>query len=184
VLPPQYDARIDERQVRLVPHVNEEKPERYLKIVLRPDRTLVTVIELLSLTSKQEGRQDYMSRRDTLLGQPVNLVELDFPVGGRRMPLARPLPRGDYFELVARADRRPDCEVYRWSVRQTLPSIALPLKPLDTDLRLDLGTVFATAHERGQYTLDLDYAQPLDLPLAPDDRAWAEGLARAFVPGR
>ena len=159
----------------------ELERESWLKIIHRPDRSLVAVIELLSPTNKREGYGQYMIKRANLLHQPVHLIELDFLVAGRRMPLARPLPRGDYFALVARADRRPDCQVYGWSVRQTLPRILLPLKAPDPDLRLDLGTVFATAHERGQYTLDLDYTQDLTLPLAPEDRVWAEGLARAYA---
>ena len=159
----------------------EQKPETYLKIVHRPDRVLVTVIELLSPTNKGEGRRGYMLRHLDLLHEPVHLVELDFLVSGQRMPLARPWPKGDYHALVSRAEQRPDCQVYSWSVRQALPKIAIPLKEPDPNFRLDLGAVLSTTYERGRNPHLSDYTRDLALPLSDEDRAWAEGLARAFA---
>ena len=159
----------------------ERKPETYLKIVHRPDRALVTVIELLSPTNKGEGRRDYMLKRLDLLHQPVHLVELDFLVSGQRMPLARPWPKGDYHALVSRAEQRPDCQVYSWSVRQRVPNIQLPLRAPDPDIRLDLGAVLATTYERGRNPHLSDYTRDLGLSLSDGDCTWAEGLARAFA---
>jgi hypothetical protein len=90
----------------------------------------------------------------------------------------RPLPRGDSYALVARAERRPDCEVYAWMIRDPLPRIPIPLLAPDPDLVLDLGAVFATAYERGRYRRLIDYSAPLTLVRKPEDRAWAEGMAR------
>lgn len=158
----------------------EEERETYVEILHRPDRSLVNVIELLSPANKTcPGRGQYWSKRDALLRQPVHVTEFDFLTNGRRVPMARPLPRGDYFAFVARGDRRPDCEVYPWTVRQPLPTVALPLLHPDPDLPLDLAAVFATAYDRGRYARSIDYAAALSLPLAPEDRAWAEGLAGA-----
>ncbi|GAC1475209.1 MAG: DUF4058 family protein [Isosphaeraceae bacterium] len=159
----------------------EEERETYIKIYRDPERTLVAVIELLSPSNKVEpGYREYLAKRDALLRQPIHLVELDFLIGGQRLPLAGPLPGGDYYALVARGDRRPDCEVYAWSVRHPLPKVAIPLRDPDPDLVLDLAEVFTTSYERGRYARSIDYKAPLALPLKPEDRAWAEGLAGAL----
>jgi hypothetical protein len=50
-------------------------------------------------------------------------------IGGRRVQTARPLPAGDYYALVARAERYPNAEVYAWTVRDQFPTIRIPLKP-------------------------------------------------------
>ncbi|MBX6316783.1 MAG: DUF4058 family protein, partial [Isosphaeraceae bacterium] len=140
---------------------------------------LVTVIEVLSPTNKTgSGREEYLEKRRELIDRPVNLVELDLLLGGRRLPMAEPLPPGDYYALVSRAERRPQAEVYAWTIRQPLPTIPIPLRPPDPDVPLDLAAIFATAYERGRYARSLDYGAPLTVPLAETDRLWAEGLAR------
>ena len=156
----------------------EEVRETYLEIIHRPERTLVAVVELLSPDNKVEpGFGQYLAKRNALLRGPVHLIELDFLVGGRRVPMARPLPPGDVYALVARGDRRPDCEVYAWSIRQPLSAIRIPLLSPDPDLALDLAAVYATTFERGRYSRSIDYDAPLSIGLASDDRAWAEGRA-------
>jgi hypothetical protein len=156
----------------------EEVREAYIEILHRPDRTLVAVLELLSPGNKAEpGYGDYLVKRHAILRQPIHLVELDFLIGGRRLPMRRPLPPGDSYALVARADRRPECDVYAWTVRHPLPMIRVPLRAPDPDLYLDLAAVYATAYERGRYARSIDYAAPLTVPLAPEDRAWAEQRA-------
>lgn len=165
--------------VPLMTVVEEEIREVWIEIRRRPDWTLVTVIELLSPSNKSEpGRSDSLAKRVALIGQPVHLVELDLLVGGRRLPMRRPLPRGDYYALVARADRRPNCDVYAWTIRDLLPTIPIPLQAPDPDVPLDLAVVFATAFERGRYARSIDSNAPLTIPLMPEDRSWAEELAR------
>jgi hypothetical protein len=155
-----------------------EERETFIEIRRLPDRTLVAVIELLSPSNKVEpGYGEYLVKRDALLRQPIHSVELDFLVVGRRVLMARPLPPGDYFALVARSDRRPACDVYAWSLRQPLPKVAIPLLQPDRDIVLDLSALFATTYERGRYARAIDYNAPLSLPLKPEDSAWAEGLA-------
>jgi hypothetical protein len=158
----------------------EEVRERHIEILRRPDRTLVTVIELLSPENKSEpGFGQYAARRDALLHSPVHLVEFDFLIGGHRLPVEGRLPPGDAYALVSRGDRRPECEVYTWSIRRPLTSIRLPLMAPDPDLRLDVPAIYATVFAEGRYAKSIDYSAPLSIPLAPEDRAWAEGLARA-----
>jgi Protein of unknown function (DUF4058) len=160
----------------------EEVRDTWIEIRNLPRLELVTVIEVLSPTNKTgAGRVEYLDKRDGYIDRPVNLVELDLLLGGRRLPMKRPMPPGDYYALVARAERRPDCDVYALSLREALPSIPIPLKAPDPDVRLNLAEVVALAYERGRYGRTIDYTRPLDLPLQAEDKTWAEQIARAAI---
>ncbi len=157
----------------------EEVRDLWIEIRYRPERDLVTAIEILSPTNKLgEGYWQYQSKRRSLIRQNVHLVELDLLVRGQRLPMGQNLPAGDYFAFVSRADRRLKSDVYAWSVRHHLPGIPIPLRAPDPDVVLELPAIFAVAYERGRYARALDYDAPLDLPLAASDRAWAEEHAR------
>ena len=73
-----------------------------------------------------------------LLQEPVHLVEVDLLLKGQRIPLAEAYPAGHYFALVADAGRRPNCDVYAWTMRQALPHIPIPLRSPDPAVRIDL----------------------------------------------
>ena len=75
----------------------EEFREVFIEILHRPGRRLVAVLELLSPSNKTGvGYRDHVVRRNALLTQEIHLIELDFLLGGRRLPMAGELPRGDY----------------------------------------------------------------------------------------
>ena len=78
--------------------------------------------------------------------------------------------------LVARANVMVDNPA---PLRERLPRIAIPLRPGDRDVALDLQQVVDDAYERGRYDRT-DYRRPLKPPLSPEDAAWAsELLAKA-----
>jgi hypothetical protein len=81
------------------------------------------------------------------------------------------------YAFISRGNRRPNCDVFAWSVRQALPRIPIPLRAPDNEVSLDLPALFVVGYERGRYARALDYSAPLELPLAPADRAWAEEVA-------
>jgi hypothetical protein len=160
--------------------IEEETRETYIEILHRPDRSLVGVLELLSPADKEEpGRGAYIVRRDALVRYPIHLVELDLLLGGRRLPLERDLPSGDFFALISRGDHRPMCEVYAWTVQRPLPAIPIPLKAPDPDLWLDLGVVFGTTYERGRYARSVDYDAPFSAGLPADTLDWVRRQATA-----
>ena len=162
------------------PEVEEIAVHRWIEIRRRPDRVLVALIELLSPSNKAEpGFSEYARKRQELIGQPIHLVELDFLIDGLRPPMAGPLPPGDFYAFVSRADRRLDCDVYAWSIRQPIPPIPLPLDPPDPDLPLGSGRGLCDdLRERLLPSQDPATTSPLGLPLSPDDLAWAEATAR------
>ena len=158
----------------------DEVTERWIEIKRLPDLSLVTVIEILSPTNKSGlGRTDYLHMRRQLLEQPVNLVEIDLLLRGSRIPLGAPLPPGDYYALVSRADKRNNCDVYAWSVRRLLPTIPIPLSYPDPDLSVDLSRAVERAYDQGRYARLVNYAAPVDLlALTPNDREWADHQLR------
>ncbi len=155
--------------------------EARIQVIHRPGRGLVTLLELLSPTKKRgDGFHQYRAKRNEIFCEKqVHLVELELLVGGQRLPMHEPLPHGDFYVLVSRANQRPDAEVYAWTVRQPLPAIPIPLKQPDPDIWIPLGEVFHTAYERGHYARSIEYSAPLTVPLPADELAWAEEVARS-----
>jgi hypothetical protein len=159
----------------------EEEHESKVHILDRRNHRLVTIIELLSPTNKRgDGYFQYKVKRNALLSTRVHLVEIDLLVGGERLPLQDALPAGQYFAYVACGDRRLDCEVYAWSIRQALSKIMIPLAAPDPDIALDLGELFTTTYDRGRYKRSLNYSVPPTAPLAAEDLQWAAALGQSL----
>ena len=167
-----------------IPLAVEELDEirlRWIEIRRLPDLSLVTVIEILSPTNKiGSGRIEYLEKRNQLIQSAGQSGRDRFAAGRTTRPLmGAPLPAADYFAFVSRHDRRPNCDVFAWSIRQVLPVIPIPLSDSDPDVNLNLGTIFSQTYDVGPYGELIKYTAPLELPLTSDDRAWAEELGRA-----
>lgn len=135
--------------------------ETFIEILRLPGQEVVTVLELLSPTNKTgEGRGFYFEKRQQLIHRKVNIVELDLIRAGRRLELDRPLPPGDYYAFVSRGSRSPLCDVYPWTVRQSLPVLPIPLLAPDPDIEIDLEAAFQMAYQRGRYERLVRYDQP------------------------
>ena len=157
----------------------DEVRDTWIEIRRLPDERLVTAIEVLSPTNKgSSGLTEYLDKRHRLRTQGVNLVEIDLLIAGRRLPMAKPLPPGDFFTIISRASKSELGDVYAWSIQRPLPKIPIPLEDPDPDVFLDLAEVFALAYQRGRYARLINYNRPLDLPLHPQDKEWAEKVAR------
>lgn len=161
----------------------DEVRDTWIEIRRLPDERLVTAIEVLSPTNKgSSGLTEYLDKRHRLRTQGVNLVEIDLLIAGRRLPMAKPLPPGDFFTIISRASKSELGDVYAWSIQRPLPKIPIPLEDPDPDVFLDLAEVFALAYQRGRYARLINYNRPLDLPLHPQDKVWAEKVARGKDP--
>jgi hypothetical protein len=158
-----------------------EVRERWIEIKRLPDLELVTVIEILSPTNKAgEGRDEYFEKLTSLLERSVHVVEIDLLLGGRPTPLARPLPPHHYRALIARAETRPDAQVYAWTIRHPLPTLPIPLRVPDADVVLPLGEAFEMTYRLGRFGRLVRHGTrlPDGIPLSPDDRQWAEAMGR------
>jgi len=164
----------------LVPLAYVEQPrETYLQILHRPDRRLVTVLELLSPSNKvNPGLEAHLAKRAEFLAQDVHLLELDLLRAGQRLPLSVPYPRGDFHALLARADRREWLEVYSWTVRDPLPALPIPLLPPDPDLVIDLQAIFSEAYDSGQFERGRNDALPLPAAWDEASQTWIRAQVR------
>lgn len=168
-------ATIEPVTMRL--EIVEGVTELYIEILQRPELSLVAVLELLSPANKENpGRTEYLNKRNEILRRNVHLVELDLLRGGQRAPTPRPLPSADYYYLVARAEQRPECQVYFWKLPDALPRLPVPLRPPHADVMVDLAEVFKTAYERGRFGRRLRYDRPCPAPLSQEQRTWAEQI--------
>ena len=175
-----YAVAVEPIPVRV--RVPMDAPTRLVSVYVRQREggKLVTVIELLSPVNKRRGkaRQEYLEKRQTFLGTAIHLVEIDLLRAYPRMPFDSPLPPADYLAMVCRAGERPHCDVWPISVRQSLPTLGIPLRKPDPPVPLAMGQALATAYQRARYDLRIDYTQLPLPPLSPADAEWAEALLR------
>lgn len=173
-------ATIEPVRIALPPRGKVEMKRVWIEILRLPGKTPVTVIEVLSPTNKMgEGSAKYLRKRRATIRRKIHLVEIDLLLGGERLPMGEPLPPGDFYALVSRSEERPESDVYAWTIRESLPTIPIPLLRPDPDIALDLAAGFAAAYDRGRFANLIDYARPPATIRKPSDRAWAERTAKA-----
>jgi hypothetical protein len=148
----------------------------FVEIRDRRNRELVTVVELLSPSNKRPGadREQYLAKREQVLGSSAHLVEIDLLRGGKPLPLAN-RPDCAYSVLVSRVEDRPRAGFWPVGLRSRLPVIPVPLRVPDADARLDLQAIVHRLYDSAGYE-DYIYDGVPDPPLAPDDLAWSRAL--------
>jgi hypothetical protein len=175
-------AAVAEIEPATLHNITNYDPETHVYIEIRrlPTREVVTVVEVLSPTNKQgEGRGVYLDRRGQLLRREINVVDLDLLRAGKRIVLKEQLPPGHYYALVSRVDRKPECQVYSRTIRQALPTIAIPLKSPDSDVRVNIGEAFRVAYQRGRYAQMVNYNEPAPAAgLNGDEMEWVSQVVR------
>jgi hypothetical protein len=153
---------------------------------LRGDNKLVTVIEVLSPTNKNDirARSAYLAKREAYYAADANVVELDLLRGGQPLiglPLEYVEPVSEVpYKCVIRRSNPPagktKMDYYRIGLRTALPTIRVPLRPGDAEIELDLRSPLDSAYEEGRFGIRIDYSKPPVPPLTPSDAAWAAEL--------
>jgi hypothetical protein len=158
----------------------EKVREGYLEIRDARTHTVVTVIEVLSPSNKAPGagRDEYESKRRQVLATVTNLVEIDLLRAGEPMEM-QPLSKSDYRILVRAGWERPRARLYAFSVREAIPEVPVPLQRGEKEVVLAVGKLLSEIYDRARYDIRLNYRQPPEPPLAPEDAAWADELLRA-----
>ncbi len=165
-------AVLDADAPAVVDHPDQEVERvAYLEVRDRQTGDLVTIVELLSLANKRDDRLSYLAKRETVLGSPTHLVEIDLLRGGRPMPEAN-RPPCDYSVLVSRAEGRPRAGFWPIGLRDRLPIVPIPLRGADPDARIDLQAVLDHVYDTSGYE-DFIYRGAPQPPLSADDAAWA-----------
>jgi hypothetical protein len=160
----------------------QEFPQGYIEIRSIGEGEVVTVIEVISPSNKTpgHGRDSYLQKQDEVLATSVNLVEFDLLRGGLHT-LAAPaeLLRPAHYRVCIRpGDQRRRFCISDFSVRDPLVPVSIPLHPGKEPVVLDLPGVLARCYEVGSYAAQIDYTQPPDPPLEPEDEAWADAFLR------
>ena len=79
--------------------IDDEIHEAFLEVIDRQDRSVVTVIEILSPTNKvsgSRGRASYLEKRQEVMRSPSHLVEIDLLRSGVAIHTRELLPPADY----------------------------------------------------------------------------------------
>lgn len=153
--------------------------DRFLEIRTRQSHEVVTTLEVLSPFNKTSGpgQAAFLHKRQQVMASNTHWIELDLLRAGERPAVVR--GQSDYYALLKRAGIQP-FEVWFTNLRDSLPTIAVPLRPPFADAPLDLQAAFATVYARGYYAASLDYTAPIPHPpLRPADAHWATNLLQA-----
>jgi Protein of unknown function (DUF4058) len=161
----------------------EPVTEGYIEIIdVKSGHRVVTAIEVLSPTNKRpgEGQQLFLNKREDQQAAGVNTVEIDLLRGGTRVLMVDaehipPFHRTSYQVCVWRGSRRSRVELYRVPLAERLPVIAIPLRPTDRDVPVDLQAILEKCYRNGGYD-DIDYRGEPDPPFSAEDAAWTDSL--------
>ncbi len=158
--------------------IEMEFRETFVEIYeLRPERRLVTTVEVLSPSNKRYkslGWIRYLRKRQAHLEGGANVVEIDLLRGGRRMPMEDPWPVSPYYVLVSRKPTAPQCAVWPAYCLRPLPEIPVPLSPPDADVCVALQPMIEAIYERSRYALDINYRQRCRPRLDPAHVQWLQ----------
>jgi hypothetical protein len=158
----------------------EKVREGYLEVRDTQTHEVITVIEVLSPTNKVvgEGRREYEAKRRDVLYTLTNLIEIDLLRAGEPMEM-KPTPKRDYRIVVRAGWERHRARLYAFSVRHPIPDFPVPLRRDEKEVVLALGKLLSEIYDRARYDIRLNYHQPPEPPLAPEDAVWASELLRA-----
>ena len=160
--------------------------EPFMQIIVPHTGEVVTVIEVLSPTNKQDqrGYAHYQQKRNEVLNSTAHLVEIDLLGEGERVtPPIKNRKTGQpmdyrYVVSVNRAPQRVRYEMYPFGLSDRLPNFRIPLKPEHKDVTLDLQAVFDQCYENGAYDLLLDYNKPAPVTLSDAERVFVDDMLR------
>jgi hypothetical protein len=159
----------------------ESVTERFIRILGIDGGQLIAVIEFISPANKiAAGLEKYLQKRDELLGGGVHVIEVDLVRRGNWRGLMRPhvcpLEAVAPYRVTIRVAGGRTAYLYPVSVREPLPSVSIPLRPGEDEVKLDLQPLIEQAYDIGGYARLLDYRVSPDPPLEDDDQPWIEAL--------
>jgi hypothetical protein len=149
--------------------------ERFLEVRDRRNREVVTVIEVLSPWNKAAGPERweaFQAKRRAVMASHTHWIEIDLLRAGKRP--AEVAEKSDYYALLKRGDAPGPYEVWYVDLRDTLPTIAVPLRQPYVDVPLHLQAVLEDVYRRARYAESIDYTSAIpSLRLRPADGQWA-----------
>jgi len=160
-----------------------EHREAFIEIIHAAGDEVVTVIEVLSPANKTpgEGHRLYRRKQHEVLNSVAHLIEIDLLEEGLHTVAISEegkasLPPHRYLVSVNRAPDEYRFEAYPIPLQRRLPRIRVPLREPDPDVALDLQAVLTQCYDDGGYEDFVDYRQPPQVTLSPEQAAWVDGL--------
>jgi hypothetical protein len=151
----------------------QEVSEKYLEIRQAQTQEVVTVIEIMSLGNKWpgDGKKQYERKRHEIMASLANLIEIDLLRGGD------PPGINNYRIVISRSAQRPRADIYRFSMRQPIPSFPIPLRPGEPEPTLQLNQILHQVYDQNDYNRVIDYQQPPPPPeLFSVDLDWVKQI--------
>lgn len=161
--------------------------EPYLEIRSTQGRRLVTAVEVLSLSNKKAnstGRTAYLDKQQEYQLGGVNIVEIDLLRGGKHSSrieldlLHQRLGVFDYHVSVTVVGAPTRFFAAAAILEHPLPTIGIPLDPGVESVSINLQSILNRAYLSGRYSAMVNYRQPCDPPLTPEQQTWAEEILR------
>ncbi len=126
---------------------------------------LITSVEVISPYNKREpGLNKYREKQRRLREAGVHLLEIDLIRRGQRpVKTGAVVTDSEIFDahylvtLIRGGVNRLDA--WPVNVQERLPVVAVPLRPPDGDVPLDLAAVLTTIYDEAGYDLSIDYSQ-------------------------
>jgi hypothetical protein len=164
----------------------EDVTECSIEIVdAEPGHRVITVLELLSLSTRLRGIGHDMDRQKQkeLLAGGVSLAEIDLLRSGEHTVALNqhrisPRLRTPYRVCACRGWQTHKFEYYPCPLNSHLPSTRIPLRETDDDIRLDLQLLIDRCSQNGRYD-DTDYSQPPVPSLDAEATKWSAELLKA-----
>jgi hypothetical protein len=155
--------------------------ERFIEIRMQNRNAAVAIIEILSPSNKNRGRDrdDYISKRERILNSSTHLLEIDLLRGGDPMPIKGYEGDAPYRIMLSRHELRPSVDLYVFDLQSSIPQFAVPLSHKDDEPVLDLGYILDDIYQRSYYARGLDYSLEPHGPISSDDREWLDQLLRS-----
>ncbi len=160
---------------------DEDVREARVEIIDTLDKSVVTVIEVLSPSNKipgSAGRKSFLEKRQDIMRSPIHWVEIDLLRGRSTFDpiVSLQFVPHDYRVHVSPVEMRPRGRIWQIRLEQRLPVIGIPLRAPDADAPLDLQNVLESANDRAAYDANIDYTRDPKPPLTKAQAAWAKKL--------
>ncbi len=161
--------------------------ERFLQIVdVRDTSKVIVEIELLSHSNKRlrdVGRELYQEKQRNVLHSRTHFIEIDLLRSGEHTvacPKTFLNKHGRWDYLVCLHPACTECEFFVWlkTVRDSLPTIQIPLEKQGEEVELDLQAALNESYKAGAFFKLLKYNAPPVPPLSPEDTDWAAELLK------
>jgi hypothetical protein len=163
--------------------LDHEIEDAWLEIHSASPAERITIIEVMTPEYKVPGsyaRAAMLESRRSALAENVNWFEIDLLRNGTRVIDPSPGSAAEYCASLSRSGRPKRAYFWPISLRNRLPTIAVPLRDGLPDMPLDLQSVIDRVFLRGGYDLSMRYEADPPPPMSTDNLIWCRDRIREW----